>query len=519
MDKKSILYFQDPEIDINSRSAICNASISIIDINFDKDNIINVSDITNPIAIIFEANKYSSIVDKIDIFEEEYPTLQQIVITPPTKNIVCEEKRKKHLTHISKNNPNLDEVVKIHIDTLVEEDTTNSESQCGSNMINIENFISDIQSTSLNSEDNIPNYRQNIKPYIQTLCKHSNIDDCIVTYNDIDCAETTRIIESTLSGIGDNVIKSTNKHHEDKEKIVEGSSENPQPLPYDEKTQLNIPYEYKTHKTFPIPVDDSEANLHLIYKTEQFNVLDQKTKLIVRMISHILSREIENTRSNKELMRNMEILQKFRYTISHDLMSPVSTAKGRMEIAQSKYDNKHIDIAYDAIKRVETMIKSTERLLSAGESINVDSRISMEKVCQDAWKIISVSQADLNVRDDFKLYADEPQLKTIMENIFKNSIEHGGRNVNIEVYKRTPIRTSTRDDPDESFSFVIEDDGDGIPDSIKDEIFERKKSTKNNKKVSGFGLSIVQSSVEAHGWNIDVAQSSTGAKFVISNVR
>jgi len=61
--------------------------------------------------------------------------------------------------------------------------------------------------------------------------------------------------------------------------------------------------------------------------------------------------------------------------------------------------------------------------------------------------------------------------------------------------------------------FYIEDDGPGIPPERRENIVAFGVGTGTG---SGYGLAIVRSTVEAHGWTLSVAESPTGgARFEI----
>jgi signal transduction histidine kinase len=86
----------------------------------------------------------------------------------------------------------------------------------------------------------------------------------------------------------------------------------------------------------------------------------------------------------------------------------------------------------------------------------------------------------------------------------EDAVEHGGEGVT--------IRVGALDD-----GFYVEDDGDGIPESKRDDVFDAGYTTAAD--GNGFGLSIVQKIVEAQGWSIDVTESAEGgARFEITGV-
>jgi light-regulated signal transduction histidine kinase (bacteriophytochrome) len=62
--------------------------------------------------------------------------------------------------------------------------------------------------------------------------------------------------------------------------------------------------------------------------------------------------------------------------------------------------------------------------------------------------------------------------------------------------------------------FYLEDDGPGVPAEDRDEVFSYGYSTDNS--GTGFGLAIVRTIVEAHGWDVSLAdRDAGGARFEI----
>jgi signal transduction histidine kinase len=65
----------------------------------------------------------------------------------------------------------------------------------------------------------------------------------------------------------------------------------------------------------------------------------------------------------------------------------------------------------------------------------------------------------------------------------------------------------------EGEGFVVADDGPGVPADARDRVFEYGYSTARD--GTGFGLSIVEQIVEAHGWSIRLADGDGGARFEV----
>lgn len=65
--------------------------------------------------------------------------------------------------------------------------------------------------------------------------------------------------------------------------------------------------------------------------------------------------------------------------------------------------------------------------------------------------------------------------------------------------------------------FFVEDNGNGIPEEQRENIFDHGFTTASN--GTGLGLSIVKDIVEAHRWNIRLAHGADGgARFEITGI-
>lgn len=99
--------------------------------------------------------------------------------------------------------------------------------------------------------------------------------------------------------------------------------------------------------------------------------------------------------------------------------------------------------------------------------------------------------------------ADPNRLRQVFENLYRNAVEHGGPDVTITVGSVHPGR-----------GFFVEDDGEGIPEDIRDEVVDPGFTSREG--GNGFGLAIVSGIVRAHDWEIVVTEGSEGgARFEV----
>lgn len=114
--------------------------------------------------------------------------------------------------------------------------------------------------------------------------------------------------------------------------------------------------------------------------------------------------------------------------------------------------------------------------------------------------------------------ADPARLRQLLENRIRNSVTHGWAG------SESDATTDSADRPgvtvtigDLEDGFYVADDGVGIPAGEQAEIFESGYSTREG--GTGFGLSIVEEIVDAHGWTVRATENEVGgARFECTGV-
>jgi signal transduction histidine kinase len=235
---------------------------------------------------------------------------------------------------------------------------------------------------------------------------------------------------------------------------------------------------------------------------EYFSKQDFSPKDIRDTLANRIRTLVERERKTQALKRQNERLEDFASAVSHDLRNPLNVAQGRAQLLQDQYDSEHLDAVTDSLDRMEAMIEDMLELARGNRQEVELSAVALESLATETWDRVETHGADLIVESDFRFEADEARFKRVLENLFRNAVEHGGESVTVTV------------GANES-GIYIADDGPGIPPERRDKVFEQGHTT--NKDGTGFGLRFVKDIVEAHGWGVAVVESSDGgAQFNIS---
>jgi PAS domain S-box-containing protein len=215
-------------------------------------------------------------------------------------------------------------------------------------------------------------------------------------------------------------------------------------------------------------------------------------------------REITEQKLRKqELARQNERLDKFASMVSHDLRNPLQVAKERLAAATEETDSPHFEHIAQAHDRMETIIEDTLTLAQQGQTIDALAPLDLEEAVETWWDGTETGEATLQTESLPTVRCDGGRLQHVFENLFRNATVHAD--------------DPTVDVGSLDTGFYVADDGPGIPEDEREIVFEPGHSTAE--AGAGFGLTIVEEVVDAHGWDIAIVDSeSGGARFEITGV-
>ncbi|MFB6133055.1 MAG: PAS domain S-box protein [Halanaeroarchaeum sp.] len=212
----------------------------------------------------------------------------------------------------------------------------------------------------------------------------------------------------------------------------------------------------------------------------------------------------------RKLERQNRRLEEFASVLSHDLRNPLNVATGRLDLVEPADEN--VEMARAALDRMEAIIDDVLTLAREGQSVDAPEAVDLATAARDAWRVVPGDDADLDVDDSPTILADEDRLRRILENLFRNSVEHGLPDGSTGGDGSLTIRVGDLDD-----GFYVEDTGTGIPECDRDQVFESGYT--RSEDGTGLGLSIVRQLARAHGWRVSVAEGTEGgARFEFSGV-
>jgi len=266
-----------------------------------------------------------------------------------------------------------------------------------------------------------------------------------------------------------------------------------------------------------VEMDGRERHFSVVLSTvEADDTRSLGRVVVIRDITALKRRE-------QQLLEQNEYLDEFASVVSHDLQGPLMQIRASADRATRSGDVEHVEDVADAADRMERLTDDLLELARSGQQIAEVEPVDLAAVAESAWQRIWTGDAEFVVEGDDTVIADPDRVGQLLENLFRNSVEHNPQ-AKLTESTRSPAKTDHGGDydgltvrigmlPD---GFYVEDDGSGITAADSDRIFERGYTTDDG---AGFGLSIVRQIVRAHGWSIHVTDGiEGGARFEITGV-
>lgn len=229
---------------------------------------------------------------------------------------------------------------------------------------------------------------------------------------------------------------------------------------------------------------------------------------------------LELQEKNLELKKINDELDRFVYSASHDLRSPLTSVLGllyllRVEV-QEEGAQRYVDLMEESILKLDNIIRDIVAYSRNNRTELQIEAIKINDLMTDVESGLRYLEAPgINIQEAVKVdecaifASDRNRLTTILNNLISNSIKyrHPSRspeiNVSVEVSK-------------ELVTINIRDNGIGIKDYHLGRIFEMFYRTSDHSTGSGLGLYIVKETINKLGGDIRVeSEVNQGTHFTI----
>ncbi|MBK5191402.1 MAG: HAMP domain-containing histidine kinase, partial [Methanosarcinales archaeon] len=228
----------------------------------------------------------------------------------------------------------------------------------------------------------------------------------------------------------------------------------------------------------------------------------------IRDITERKRMEEERERIFKDLEVKNSEMERFVYTVSHDLRSPLVTIQGytellRKDIGRNETEQVETDLKYiaNAATTMDLLLKDTLQLSRVGRVTNPPEDVPFGEIVKEALELIAEhiksSGVDVSMAKDFPtVHVDRMRIREVLVNLIENSINYR------DEQPSPKINMGYRVDGGE-IVFFVQDNGIGMDKSQHKKVFDLfYKVDKSSSKGTGAGLAIVKRIIEVQGGRI-----------------
>jgi signal transduction histidine kinase len=207
-------------------------------------------------------------------------------------------------------------------------------------------------------------------------------------------------------------------------------------------------------------------------------------------------------------------MERFTYTISHDLKSPLVTISTFLKYLEEDLRqgdaarvDKDLHFMRTAADKMGQLLHELLEMSRIGRMVNPPVEVGFQELVQEVLQTLAGAMAERGVAvqvhpENVRLFGDRPRLVQVWQNLVENGIKYLGN-------QPEPRLIIGQEQQGQDMVFSVCDNGMGIEPQYQDKIFGLFEKLEAGTGGSGIGLAIVKRIVELYQGRIWV--ESTGA--------
>ncbi len=222
----------------------------------------------------------------------------------------------------------------------------------------------------------------------------------------------------------------------------------------------------------------------------------------------------ERKKQEVELREKNAELERFTYTVSHDLKSPLITIKGFAgallhDVQAGKHQRLEGDLrrVAEAADKMSNLLTDLLELSRIGRVVHPPSEVALDLLLPEVLRQlagpISQRHAQVVLQPGLPVvWADRSRLAEVWQNLIENALKFpGNQPVRIEIGQRGPATSPV---------FFVRDNGVGIDPRYHETVFGLFNKLDGKTEGTGIGLALVHRIIEFHGGRIWVDSEGLG---------
>ncbi|MEQ9660237.1 MAG: HAMP domain-containing sensor histidine kinase [Fulvivirga sp.] len=228
----------------------------------------------------------------------------------------------------------------------------------------------------------------------------------------------------------------------------------------------------------------------------------------VLLIKRLEKSEEELIENNRKLEDVNSTLDRFAYSVSHDLRAPISSLKGLVDLLKREDEQEqlpvYLNMMNDSLNRQDEYIKNVLIHSRNRRMVNNFQLVTLSVVVDDILKDLihydGMDKVEIKVDLPHNVVTDENRLKIVMSNLISNAIKYrdDSKVSKIEIYSKLQK---------DGTLITVKDNGVGIEAEHQFKVYNMFFVTNNSNKGTGLGMYIVKDAIEQMNASISLAST------------
>ncbi len=264
----------------------------------------------------------------------------------------------------------------------------------------------------------------------------------------------------------------------------------------------------------PIKIKDKVIGV-LDAESKELNAFSEEDQRLLETLASQAAIAIENARLLETIRKSSELQKLFVSILSHDLKNPLTVIKGYAYLIKRNADEKvnekvkiYIREMQKSIEKMNILIANAKlysQLKEKAYKKEFEKRY-LEDIVKETLRDLEKKFKEKNIDTAYKAEGTYPvnansTLEDVFLNLIDNAIKYSQENGKVEI---------DIEDKMDKWRISVKDWGEGVPDELKEAVFERFERGDVDVKGSGLGLAIVKQIVDMHEGKVWVEDNPEG---------
>ena len=233
---------------------------------------------------------------------------------------------------------------------------------------------------------------------------------------------------------------------------------------------------------------------------------------LLQLVAERAALAIERAQLHQEIVELDALKLNFVAVASHELRTPATSVYGILATLRARGDSLPAgvkseleDTLWEQALRFRRLI---EQLLDLSrldsQTIRLEPRvIRLDRLLHEIVRAVGTGLTTVvDAEEGLTVRADPVAVERVVSNLLSNAHRYG----------RAPVSVRARRS-DTHVRITVEDEGEGVPDALRERLFQRFERGAAGGEGSGLGLAIARAYARAHGGDVIYEQGARGARF------